>query len=104
MKLYINGELKKTTNASIEPDYDTTPIAFVVGKMGHSYTNTGGYFAFNGYINDVRVYATALSADDILDLYHTPTNIDNLSNIHTFELKEQSGNMFAGSPMTGTVT
>ncbi len=40
------------------------------------------------YISDFRIYATALSAEDILDLYHTSANIDNLQNIHTFEFQE----------------
>ena len=38
----------------------------------------------------MRIYATALSAEDILDLYHTPANIDNLQNMHTFEFRENS--------------
>ncbi len=102
MELYVNGELKKTTNATIEPDYDTTPIAFVIGKMGHSYTNTGGYFAFNGYINDVRVYATALSAEDVLNLYNTPTWIDKNNSWHTHEFYEtaQGRELMGGEPFT----
>ena len=29
----------------------------------------------NGYISDLRIYATALSPDDILELYHTSASL-----------------------------
>lgn len=45
---------------------------------------------FNGSdsISDFRIYCTALSADDILTLYHTGAKIDNRQNFHTYELVE----------------
>ena len=33
------------------------------------------YTMFNGKLSDFRVYSTALSADDILELYHTPISL-----------------------------
>lgn len=39
-------------------------------------------------MSDFRIYATALSTDDVLELYNTPANIDNLNNLHAFELNE----------------
>lgn len=48
--------------------------------------------AFLGKISDVRIYATVLSAEDILDLYHTPANIDNLGGMHGFEFVEDNNN------------
>jgi len=89
MKIYIDGILKGTKNPGVtEIDYTYGGDALVVGKMSYGYTSSTSYFPFAGYINDVRVYATALSADDILDLYHTSANVDNLQNIHCFELQE----------------
>jgi len=45
-------------------------------------------------MSDFRIYATTLSAEDILDLYHTTANIDNLGNLHTFELENyEDGNV-----------
>ncbi len=41
-----------------------------------------------GYINDLRIYSTILSSDDILALYHTGAKVDNLGNLHTFEATE----------------
>lgn len=43
--------------------------ALVLGKMTYEYTNTYSYFPFAGNISDARVYATALSADDVKELY-----------------------------------
>lgn len=43
--------------------------ALVLGKMSFGYTSTGTYFPFAGNISDARVYATALSADDVKELY-----------------------------------
>lgn len=59
--------------------------------MAYEYTNSAAYFPLNGQVSDVRIYCTALSANDILDLYHTPLNADNLGNMHTFEFAEDSG-------------
>ena len=44
--------------------------------------------AFDGYISDYREYATALSADDIKQLYEAGTSIDNKGMLHTYELVE----------------
>ena len=41
-----------------------------------------------GNYSDFRIYVTALSAEDILQLYHTSAKIDNKQNLHTFELVE----------------
>ena len=37
----------------------------------------------------MKIQHTALSAEDILDLYHTPASIDNLGNAHAFEFIEE---------------
>ncbi len=45
--------------------------AIVIG-----YSNAGGVYRSNkSYYSDFRVYTTALSVDDILELYHTPISI-----------------------------
>ena len=52
-------------------------------------TNTD--YKWIGNISDFRIYATALSADDIKALYNTPISIDNSKNLHCMEL-EQTNN------------
>ena len=50
----------------------------------------GGYFA--GNISDVRIYATALSEEDVRQLYEVSTKVDNKGNIECFEIEESSTN------------
>ncbi len=42
-----------------------------------------------GLISDFRIYATALTAEQILELYHTSASIDNNGNIYARELVEE---------------
>lgn len=88
-KLYIDGVLDRTLNC-----YTTkTPIFYnannniIIGAEANGSTGVAGSY-YNGKLSDVRIYAAALSAEDIADLYHTPANIDNLQNIHSFEFEE----------------
>lgn len=65
----------------------------VTCTLGDSYTGTSwNGTPFSGYLSDFRIYCTALSADDIKQLYHTAAKVDNLGGLHTFELNENSGN------------
>ncbi len=41
-------------------------------------------------MSDFRIYTTALSVEDILDLYHTSANVDNLDRLHGFEMVENT--------------
>lgn len=45
--------------------------------------NTSQSMPFYGYISDLRVYTTALSEDDVLELYHTPASITNNGTLMT---------------------
>lgn len=87
-KLYVDGVLKGTKETSIEPVW-TEANGFTIGKMAYGHTNTAAYFPFVGSISDARVYATALTADDILTLYKTSGIIDNKGNIYAYEFKEE---------------
>lgn len=61
--------------------------------LGDSYTGSSwNGTPFNGQLSDFRIYATALSADDILSLYHTAAKVDNLGGLHTFEFQEKGPN------------
>lgn len=83
----------------------TTAIWYVNGTQLNTVAQTGAlksfkyiYLGFSkaggvtrmctGKMADFRVYCTALSADDVMELYHTPASIDNKGNLHCYEMKE----------------
>jgi hypothetical protein len=70
LKAYMDGQLIKTTNTTaltLPPTFESLTIG------GNSFTN-GSYF--QGDIDNVHIYATALSDKDILDLYNTKAEIE----------------------------
>lgn len=96
-KYYIDGVLKGTyTNSTNLTDCTD----FVVGGRAGATGATSIGTPWGGYISDVRLYATALLDADIKKLYNTSMSIDNNQNIHSFELIEQSTNLFSAIPWT----
>lgn len=87
-RTYINGVLHHTyTNVSYGIHFNLNARLF----LGCEANGASAYSPyFNGKMNDFRMYCTALSADDILQLYHTGAKIDNKKNLHTYELIENS--------------
>ena len=89
-KIYIDGVLEGTNNA-----YSTkTPIFYVnntvfIGAEAAANQSTPGGNYFDGSLSDYRVYGKALSADEILELYHTGASVDNKGNFFCGELKEE---------------
>lgn len=67
---YINGV---ETTYSTGNSWSVPETTLFIGRR------TSGS-AFNGQIDDVRIYATALSADDVKELYQTKANLDNRGN------------------------
>lgn len=56
----------------------------------NGWANATGYCHTDLSMSDFRIYATALSADDVKQLYNTAAKVDNLHNIHTFEYIENN--------------
>ena len=75
---YINGELKKTIEAKSMPSGQY--------RIGAWASDTGQNYY--GDISDFRIYATALTLEQIKELYNTSMSIDNNGNIHARELVE----------------
>ena len=71
--IYCNGVLlTPTTN-----DYWSNAAGFLVSGR-----NTSNTLPMQGYISDVRAYATALSADDVKSLYQNSAYIDSYGNVY----------------------
>ena len=84
---YLNGEkignsVTYTTRTYIQNNADST--------IGNSYTGSSwNGTPFNGSISDFRLYATALSDADILELYRASAQIDNSGNLLTYDIQEK---------------
>jgi hypothetical protein len=71
-KFYKNGQLTHTlTNTSTANISSALPF-----RIGAQYANGEGIEFFDGKMDDVRIYKTALSDKDILDLYNTKAEIE----------------------------
>ena len=84
-KMYVNGELKST---KVDDKIDTTYASkHNLHYFGNRYltnsTYTGDYL-----LSDARIYCTQLLDNDIKMLYNVSMKVDNLGNIHTYELEE----------------
>jgi len=74
---YKNGILEDSRTVSLSTKSKVNG-EYRIGRDARS-----DYTMFNGKLSDFRVYSTALSADDILELYHTPISLSNNGTILT---------------------
>jgi len=91
VKLYIDGELESTASVS-----STSVIQYasnylcIAAEASATGMETSLYV---GDISDVRIYATALSADDIKALYQVSASVDNKKNYYCYEISESDSNL-----------
>ena len=74
-----------TTNSAMT--YYSNNSVFIGAEAAASQTTPSSPY-FNGYVSDFRVYGTALSPEDVAELYHTAASVDNHGNFFCGELKE----------------
>ena len=77
IKVYINGVLKGTSTTA--HNTLTFPTTYRIGRD----TRSGDGTPYKGLMSDFRIYATALSVDDIIELYHTPVTLSNNGTLMT---------------------
>ena len=78
-KLYIDGVLRGTA---------TTYQPFTASCIYISGWDSSSSYTWSGSVSDFRIYSTVFSADDVLQLYKVSGKIDNLGNIHSYEINE----------------
>ena len=67
LSIYVNGVFDKTVGGILPPDASIT-ATLLIGADG--YAGANGYF-FQGSLDDVRIYSTALTANAVQQLYNT---------------------------------
>ena len=90
IKIYIDGVLNNTAtpySTKTPIFYNSNNAIFLAAEAGPNITTPTGEY-FNGKISDVRIYSTALSADDIKELYQIPASIDNTGTIYSLDFNE----------------
>lgn len=70
--IYIDGEQLSLSVTTTTRDYQNNLAITPIGES----------------VSDFRVYSTALSAEDVAELYHTAASVDNKGNFYCYELKE----------------
>lgn len=101
VRVYLNGEQIGTFSPSTTM---TGCTDLVLGGRSVSSGVTSITCPYNGILSDFRLYCTALSAEDIATLYHTPAQIDNLGGVHGFEFMEKEiNNLSDFTPSTNWV-
>ena len=89
-KMYIDGVLAAQNNspyATKTPIYYNSSAPVLIGAEANKTQSPAGYY-FNGYMSDVRIYATALSESDLQSLYNNSGFLDSSGNIYATEYTE----------------
>ena len=88
-KLYIDGVEQTPTTTDNYWGMNGQDIL----QVGARAYNISNYPGLNGLMSDFRLYAAALTAEDVLDLYENSATVDNFGSLHCYETKETADNL-----------
>ena len=89
-KMYIDGVLAAQNNSPYTtktPIYYNSSTPVLIGAEANQTQSPAGYY-FDGYMSDVRIYATTLSESDLQSLYNNSGFLDSSGNIYATEYTE----------------
>lgn len=89
VKQYVDGILNTSIDAYTTKTmifYNANNSIIIGAEAGGGSSTTGGFF--NGYLSDLRIYATALSESDLQSLYNNSGFLDSSGNIYATEYTE----------------
>lgn len=87
MFIYINGELIASNDST---NWKTVDLNDVIAYIGHSNNEISYPY---GKMDDFRIYSTALSDDDIKELYQPKIKVDKNANIFCSEYIEENNEL-----------
>jgi len=105
LKAYFDGELDVSGNIDVDITYITAPLVIGASSVSDS--------AFNGNLDDIRIFNTALTSNQILELYqnfHAPNLLSAQAGAFQIDLNWdlspleniESYNIFADDSLVGT--
>lgn len=86
---YIDGELKTSISTGSTNGIGYANNYLFIGAEASGNSTSPANSPYTGSLSDFRIYATALTAEQIKELYHTSATIDNNGNIYARELVEE---------------
>lgn len=90
-KIYIDGKLDTTINSytTKTPIFYNSTNSIFIGAEAASSSELPADTRFAGKLSDVRIYCTALSAEDILTLYNTGASVSSDGTLSAYCFKEE---------------
>lgn len=84
---YLDGEMSGNATTYTSKTYIPNGQ---IGAIGNSYTGTNwSGTPFTGKISDFRIYATALSSEDVLELYNMGASIADNGTVFAYSIEEE---------------
>ena len=102
LKIYVNGVLESTTTNSSEFNLETATVPLLIGKTYGSQWAGGSGENFKGGIDDLKIHNTALTDNEIYNLYELSPPPD----LH-YKFEENTGTTtydVSGNGATGTLS